>query len=357
MFPQLKHANSRRDFLAAACLAAIPAVPALAGAPLRADDPSRWNSAAPPTKGNLRSLPFNPEGPFDVRLRPVAGRVDYFRQTQFMQAFDRFGRPNFIRHSEAFVRREELQKEGAQELWHRVTWKFANEELQDGLGQRLTAQVYPYSKNFSHESPVTGGAWDLKIDVQSLPHTLDAFGFLQHPFDVQYIFYLVSEKWTGIEKLRQIGDTVTAGVEPKTLGDLWFTRPTFEFYFDPAVRYWSGEYRLTLGLAGLTKIENEWCARLDFDCVVPERMTIRTGSRPETRHIHAYTMGDIAVSLETNCLRRCFWNHFIIDGNEETPTTPRMMDAAPGLSIWRRKVLLERVTEERFGSAEPKVPA
>jgi hypothetical protein len=347
MLTRLKIPRSRREFLSGMCLAAMAAPVITAASP----------GEAISSQGPSKPLPFNPEGPFDVRLRPVIGHRDYWRQTAHMQSFDRFGRPKFIRNADAYAQREEFREQTADTLWHRVTWKFATEENRDGFGRRLSSTLFPYSKDFSHESPVTGAVWDMRMNVEALPHTVEAFAFLQQPFDIQYVFYLISDSWTGIERLRRIGDTVTAGVNPETLGDNWFTRPTWEFYLDPAVRYWTGEYRLTLSLAGLTKIADDWCARLDFDCIVPERLSLRLGNHVETHHIHAYTMGDIAISLETHRLAHCFWNHFIVDGNEEPPPTPGIADAVAGLRFWRRQILLRRITEEDFIAATPSVAA
>lgn len=340
----LTHRNSprsRREFVSTIGVAAM-------AAPVMATSLAAYN------QGSSESLPFRLEGPFDVRLRGVPGRVDYWHQTAHMQAFDRFGRPKFIRDADAYAQREEFRPPDGERLWHRVTWKFATEELRDGFGKHLGSTLFPYSQGFSHESPITGGPWDLKMDLNSLPHTLQAFAFLQQPFDIQYIYYLVSEDWTGIGQLHRIGDTIAAGVEPESLGDNWFTRPTWEFYLDPNVRYWSGQYRLTLTLAALTKVRDEWCARLDFDCIVPERLAMRTGATVETRHLHAHTIGDIEVSLSDKRLVRCFWNHFIIDGNEEVPEEVGMVDAAPGVRFWRRQILLEQVAKEAFDQAAPR---
>jgi len=337
--------RSRRAFLSGVSVAA-------AFAPFPATALPGWRGLF---QKSSERLPFNPDGPLDVRLRPLDGHTDYWRQTALMQAFDRFGRHKFHRDADAYAQRVEIHRRAGDAPRHRVTWKFATEEMRDGFDRRLRSILFPYSKGFSHESPVTGGVWELEMDLRSLPHTVEAFAFLQQPFDIQYIYYLLSERWTGIEKLHSIGDTVTAGVEPQKLGDNWFTRPTWEFYLDPAVRYWSGQYRLTLTLAGLTKVAGEWCARLDFDCIVPERLALRTGSAIETRHLHAHTIGDIEVSLADKQMVRCFWNHFIMDGDEEVPDKAGMVDAAPGVRFWRRQILLKRVGKEEFDQATPTI--
>ena len=347
MLTRLGTARSRREFVSRMCLAAM-AAPVMAAA---------LPGEATPTQGPSKPLPFNAEGPFDVRVRPVAGHVEHLRQLVQWQTFDHFGRVKWTREAIGYARKEEFRKEGQQEPWHRVTWKFLTEEDHDGYGQRLAARVLPYSKNFSYESPVTGGIWDAEMDLRAMPRTTEGFVFLHHSWDLQWTFYQLSDKVVDFDKLKRIGDSVSAGVDPKALGDNWFTRPTWEFDFEPAVQYWLGESSLTLSLGGLTKVGKHWCALLLFDGTVPERHAYRNsgGDSSLTYHVRTLLTGHYAISLETNHVARCAWDHFAILGTEETPPKPRLMEAMPGLTLLWRQVLWMPVSEKEFAEAVPQV--
>jgi hypothetical protein len=349
--------STRREFLSTTFLAAV-AVPGLFDNPYGVGMSARDEQAVGRGRDDQYRFPFNPEGPFDVRLRPKAGHVDYWRQTVFMQSFDRFGEPKFIRHIDGYARKEEFVKEGSPELWHRVTWRWSTEEDRDASGKVLRAELFSFSKNFSHEAPVNqpGGTHTVsKKESDSLPDTPQAFSFLQQPGDVHYMFSLVSDQWTGIEKLKRLGDTVNAVEHPTAYPSDESFPPKHGLGSTSGVDYWRGAHRLKLILGGLTTIDGEWCALIEFDSDVPERLTIPMGDHTEYRRLHAYTMGTIAISLENNHVARCAWNHIIVDGSVEPPPELGFTDAAPGVRFWRRQVLLKRVSKQEFESAAPSI--
>ena len=345
MLTRLDTARSRREFVSRMCLAAV-AAPVMAAA---------LPGEATSSQGPSKPLSFDPEGPFDVRVRPVVGYVEHFKQSLRWYTFDSFGRIKWTREAIGYARREEFRKEGEQEPWHRVTWKFVTEIDHDRFGQRIAARLLPYSENFSYESPVTGGIWDIRMDLQAMPRTADGFVFLHHSWDMQYMFYLLSDKGVDFDKLKRIGDSATAGIDPEALGDNWFTRPTWEFDFEPAVQYWLGDRKLTLSLGGLTKVGNEWCALLLLDNTTPERMAYRDVDGGTTYHVRTLLAGYYAISLETSHVARCVWDHFAILGSEEIPPKPRLMEAVPGLTLLWRQVLWTPVSESEFVEAVPQV--
>lgn len=345
MLTFLDAARSRREFLSGMGLAAM-VVPFPVAALPELPDPSQKAS---------ERLPFNPDGPFDVHLRPAAGHVEHFKQSVHWETFDRLGRVKWIRDAIGYGRREEFRKDTEQQAWHRVTWKFITEEDHDGSGQRLAAKLIPYSKNFSYESPVTGGLWDIRMNLQAMPRTTDGFVFLHHSWDYQWTFYQLSNKGVDIGALKRIGDSATTGVKPKAVGDNWITRPTWEFDFEPAVQYWLGETSLTLSLGGLTKVGNEWCALLLFDSSVPERQSYRAVDGGITYRVRSLLTGYYAISLETNRVARCAWEHFAILGTEETPPKTRSVEATPGLTVLWRQILWTPIGEEEFIKAAPQI--
>ena len=282
--------------------------------------------------------------------------MDFWRQTVLMQTFDRFGEPQFIRNIDGYARKEELTKGGSPELWHRITWKWSTEEDRIATGKVLRAEVFPFSRGFSHESPVNqpGGTRPVSQEERErLPKTPQAFSFVQQPADVHYMFSLVSDKWTGIEKLKRWGDTVTVVESPTAFPKDEPFPPETPPAPPTTVGYWRGPFLLTLSLSGVTKIGHESCALVEFDCHVQERLTIPMGKRVEYRRLHAYTIGTIAISLENNHLVRCEWNHLIVDGTVNPLPEPALTDAAPGIRFWRRQVFLRRVSKKEFENAAP----
>jgi hypothetical protein len=349
--------STRREFLSTTFLAAV-AVPGLFENPYTVGVSARDEQAAGRGHDDQYRFPFNPEGPFDVRLRPKAGHVDYWRQTVLLQAFDRFGEPKFIRHIDGYASKKEFHKADTQELWHRVTWKWSTEKDQLASGKVLRAELFPFSRNFSHEAPVNqpGGTEPVsEKEKTSLPDTPQAFSFLQQPADLHYMFSVVSDKWTRIEKLKRLGDMVNAVEHPTPFASDEPFPPKQGSESTSGVGYWRGALKLTLTLAGLARVGGEWCALLEFDCDAPEHLTLRLGDRVDYRRLHAYTMGTVSVSLENNHMARCAWNHIIVDGSVEPSPEPGFVDAAAGVRFFRRQVLLKRVSKQEFESAAPNI--